>query len=73
MDSRINRNRKCLNIPIGTPVEISFVPAPVTNIKLYATGVTASHVKQIGMIKRVDVQLDDGRLIGWNLDYLNII
>ena len=72
--AKINRNnRNLLKIPIGTPVEISFVPAPVNNIKLYATGVIAREAYKIGMIQQVSVQLDDGRTIIWNLDYLTII
>ena len=72
--AKINRNkRNLLKIPIGTPIEISFVPAPVNNVKLYATGVIASKAHKVGMIQQVSVQLDDGRTIIWNLDYLAII
>ncbi|MGK7953817.1 MAG: hypothetical protein AB4063_00905, partial [Crocosphaera sp.] len=65
--------RQFLTIPLGTPVEISFVPAPVINVELYATGITASEMKEIGMIKCINVKLDDGRTITWNSEYLNII
>ncbi|EAZ88322.1 hypothetical protein [Crocosphaera chwakensis] len=72
--AKINRTQgKLLNIPIGTPVEISFVPAPVINVELYATGVVISKVEKVGMVRQVSVQLDDGRLIKWNIDYLAII
>ncbi len=71
---KINRNqRELLKIPLGTPVEITFVPAPVANVELYATGVIASQVEKVGMLKQVSVQLDEGRTIIWNLDYLTII
>ncbi|MEA5512255.1 hypothetical protein VB715_21010 [Crocosphaera sp. UHCC 0190] len=74
MNRENSRNKEqMLNIPIGTPVEIIFVPAPVKNITLGATGAIASQPKRIGMITHVYVQLDDGRLIGWELDYLEII
>ncbi|MGB5770322.1 MAG: hypothetical protein WBM32_10700 [Crocosphaera sp.] len=72
--AKINRTqRKLLNIPIGTPVEISFVPAPVVNVELYATGVVISEVEKVGMVRQVSVQLNDGRRIKWNVDYLAII
>ncbi len=72
--AKINRTqRKLLTIPIGTPVEISFVPAPVINVELYATGVIAGEVEKVSMVRQVSVQLDDGRLIKWNVDYLAII
>ncbi len=66
-EGKINRNgRQFLTIPLGTPVEISFVPAPVINVELYATGITASEMKEIGMINCINVKLDDGRTITWN-------
>jgi hypothetical protein len=50
--AKINQNRRnLLKIPIGTPVEISFVPAPVVNVELYATGVIANEVEKVGMVR----------------------
>jgi hypothetical protein len=57
----------------GDRVRLAFVPSAVTNVKLGATGTVASAPTTIAGKEQVKVKLDDGRLISWNVEWLERI
>ncbi len=61
------------DITVGDRVKITTVPAPVLNIALGAMGVIVTSPKVVAGISQAEVKLDDGRVIKWNLDYLERI
>lgn len=62
-----------MNLTIGTPVKITIVPSPVKNIAIGTMGTIESKPTKVANIYQVDIKLDDGRIIKWNVDYLEVV
>ncbi len=61
------------SITVGDRVKITTVPSPVKNIDLGIGGVIETEPMIIAGIAQSKVKLDDGRVIKWNIDYLEVI
>ncbi len=59
-------------LTVGTPVKITIVPSPVKNIAIGTMGTIESKPTKVADIYQVDIKLDDGRIIKWNVDYLEV-
>jgi hypothetical protein len=57
----------------GDKVRLAFVPSAVTNVECGATGTVASAPTTIAGQEQVKVKLDDGRVITWNIEWLERI
>ncbi len=62
-----------VNLTIGTRVKITTVPSPVKNIVIGTMGTIESKPTMTGNINQVDIKLDDGSVITWNVDYLEVV
>ncbi len=71
--SRKKMNDNVSNVKVGDRVKITTVPSPVKNIDLGIGGVIETEPMIIAGIAQSKVKLDDGRVIKWNIDYLEVI